>query len=101
VTGRRPAELLGQDVVIGKPFRKDRPAHALALEIGLRHEIDGALLVHAKTGGLPGELDLAGTQYDLGGGSEEDRVNHLGIQISDRAIDRDIVDCRSAIDEEI
>src|SRR5688572_14489320 len=71
---RIAAHLLSEDVVIGKALGNNRPAHPLAFEIDLGHEIDGALLVDVETRGTACELNGAGLEDDFDCGREKDWI---------------------------
>ena len=68
--------------MIGKALGENRPAHALALEIDLRDEIDGALLVDVKSRGTPGELNRAGLKDDFDCGGEKDWIRRALLDAS-------------------
>jgi hypothetical protein len=79
--GRTRPELLCQHVVSGKTLGDDLPAHAFTLEIHFGDEVDFPFFRHAKSGGLPGELNLAGSRYDVDGCLE--KLGHVRCSIFD------------------
>ena len=60
--------------MIGETLGENRAAQPLALEIDLGDQVDRALLVDAKAGLAPRQLDGAGLKHDLDGSGEEDRI---------------------------
>ena len=70
--------------MIRKSFGEYGAAHPLALEIDLRHQIDGPLLVDVESGLAARHLDLARPQHDLHGGGEEDRIGRAHVLMPQR-----------------
>ena len=72
---RRPAQLLGQDGVVGETLADEGAEAALDRHVGLGDEVDCALLVDAQVVlAERGELDTAGVEHRFDGGRQEQRV---------------------------
>ena len=70
-------------------FREDGPAHPLALEIHLGHEVRCSLLGHSEARPLACELNLTGSRDNVDGCLEERRFGQLHLLGLGRAFDHD------------